>query len=88
MPTRVAQEDQPHLLGVDDEPDMGAFIADVAELVGYRWTLATDTAQFQRAMGPDIALIMLDLMLPETDGVELLRMLGQHGYRGGVVLMT
>ena len=73
MQTTAAVGDKPHLLVVDDDPDMGAFIADVAEMVGYRCTLAADTAQFTMALGSDIALIMLDLVMPETDGVELLR---------------
>jgi len=88
MQTTAAVGDKPHLLVVDDDPDMGAFIADVAEMVGYRCTLAADTAQFTMALGPDIALIMLDLVMPETDGVELLRVLGQHGYDGRLVLMS
>jgi EAL domain-containing protein (putative c-di-GMP-specific phosphodiesterase class I)/FixJ family two-component response regulator len=88
MQTRAVEDDQPHLLVVDDDPDMGEFIADVAERVGYRCTLAADTVQFTRAMGPDITLIMLDLMLPEIDGVELLRVLVQHGYDGRLVLMS
>lgn len=88
MQTRIAEEAKPHLLVVDDESDMGEFIADVAEMVGYRCTLAMDMAHFTAALGPDISLIMLDLMLPETDGIELLRILGEHGYAGRVVLMS
>jgi DNA-binding response OmpR family regulator len=88
MQTAVAGGDTPHLLVVDDDPDMRAFIAEVAAMVGYRCTLATDTAQFTRAMGSDIALLMLDLVMPETDGVELLRVLGQQGYAGRLILMS
>ncbi|MGE3539131.1 MAG: EAL domain-containing protein [Candidatus Tectimicrobiota bacterium] len=88
MPRTVVADDRPHLLIVDDDPDIGEFIADVAEAVGYRSTLATDTAQFNQALGAGIALIMLDLVMPETDGVELLRTLGQHRYDGRIVLMS
>jgi len=88
MPISAAPGDQPHLLVVDDDPDMAAFIADVAQMVGYRCTLATDTAHFTAALGPDVSLIMLDLMLPDTDGIELLRVLGQRGYAGRVALMS
>jgi hypothetical protein len=42
-------------LVVDDDPAMGECITDVATMGGYRGTLATDTVQFMRAMGPDIA---------------------------------
>jgi DNA-binding response OmpR family regulator len=83
MPTSAAPGDQPHLLVVDDAAERGACIADVAERVGYRCTLATDTAHFTAALRPDVALIMLDLLLPETDGIALLRLAGAAGARRG-----
>jgi EAL domain-containing protein (putative c-di-GMP-specific phosphodiesterase class I)/CheY-like chemotaxis protein len=88
MQTKAAEDDKPHVLIVDDDAGVRAIIARVAQRVGYRCTLAADTGHATTALGPDIALIMLDLMMPETDGIELLRILGQHGYGGGVVLMS
>src|SRR5262249_20648351 len=78
----------PHLLIVDDDPDVGALALRVAQRVGYRGTLLADPTHFATALGPDTALILLDLILPKTDGIELLRRLAQHGYGGGVVLMS
>jgi DNA-binding response OmpR family regulator len=57
MQSRVVEGEKPYLLVVDDDPDMGEFIADVAEMVGYRCTLVADTAHFQTALGPDVVLI-------------------------------
>jgi EAL domain-containing protein (putative c-di-GMP-specific phosphodiesterase class I)/CheY-like chemotaxis protein len=88
MLTRTAAGDQPHLLIVDDEPALGAMIAAVAQKLGYRCTLVGDTAHCLTAMDQAISLVLLDLLLPETDGIELLRVLGQRGYAGGVVLMS
>jgi len=87
MPPSAAPGDQPHLLVVDDEADMGECIADVAERVGYRCTLATDTAHFTAALRPDVALIMLDLLLPETDGIKLLRLAGAAGVHLGCLTL-
>jgi EAL domain-containing protein (putative c-di-GMP-specific phosphodiesterase class I)/CheY-like chemotaxis protein len=88
MQTTATAHVTPHLLIVDDDPMLGEFIAEVATIVGYRCTLAATRAQFTQALGSDIALIMLDLMMPNTDGVELLRVLGEYGYAGRVALMS
>jgi hypothetical protein len=36
MQNRRTADTRPHLLVVDDEPDMGTFITDVAEMIGLR----------------------------------------------------
>jgi len=88
MQTGTVPVATPHLLIVDDEPAVGKLIARIAQKIGYRCTLASDMAHFQRALGPDISLIMLDLMMPKTDGIELLRRLGEQGYKGRIMLMS
>jgi DNA-binding response OmpR family regulator len=88
MQSKDGEGDTPHLLVIDDDLDMGECIADVAARVGYRCAVAADTVHVQTALGPDVTLMLLDLMMPGTDGVELLRMLGHHGYAGRLVLMS
>jgi CheY-like chemotaxis protein len=87
MPPSAAPGDQPHRLVVDDAAERGACIADVARLVGYRCTLVTDTAHFTAALGPDVARMLRDLLLSETDGIALLRLAGAAGARLGCLTL-
>ena len=47
-----------------------------------------DAQNFLEALTPDVTLILLDLVMPEVDGVEILRLLGEHGCRAGIVVMS
>jgi len=68
------------MLIIDDEEDICETIAEVA--AGYKFEVATISNPDQVATAlaasakPDV--IMLDLMMPGTDGVELLRLLAEH----------
>lgn len=80
---RRLNEPRPHLLIVDDEPDFAEYLGAVAESVGYRCTIATDACGFEDAIQQDIDLIMLDLVMPGADGIELLRLLAHARHPAG-----
>jgi CheY-like chemotaxis protein len=66
----------PTMLIIDDEPAIGLLIRRVAETCGYRVTDVADANRFKSefaAHPPDV--IALDLTMPDTDGIELLRYL-------------
>jgi two-component system, OmpR family, response regulator len=88
MQSPAAARTIPHVLIVDDDPMLGELLVEVAQSVGYRCTLAATRAECMRALGPDIILILLDLTLPDTEGSEALRVLGDQGYAGQVALMS
>jgi EAL domain-containing protein (putative c-di-GMP-specific phosphodiesterase class I) len=77
------------LLVVDDEPDIVEFIAAVAGRLGYA-TSGTgnggEVLQLVDTFRPTV--IVLDLHLPETDGVELLRMLVARDCKAHILLMS
>ncbi len=77
-----------HILVIDDDRDIGELIAATAESLGLRCTAMTDAAELPRLLTPEVSLILLDLMMPRMDGIEVLRMLGQLGSSPGIVLMS
>jgi len=70
-----AASDRP-ILVVDDDRKIVALVKAYLEREGYRVVTAYDGRQaLQRARAEQPALIVLDLMLPEIDGFEVLRLL-------------
>ena len=77
------------LIVLDDEPDICALIEDIGLQAGWDVMSITDFAQFSEQLNiflPD--LILLDLSMPGTDGVEVLRYLANHDSAAKVVLMS
>jgi two-component system alkaline phosphatase synthesis response regulator PhoP len=70
----VASETISHVLVADDEPHIGRIIKMKLEQGPFRVTLAYDgrEALDTLAKNPDIALVMLDLMMPHLSGLDVL----------------
>ncbi len=81
-------EGTPKILVIDDEGDVGDIIVSTAQSMNMGCTATTNAADFLKALVPDVTLIMMDLAMPETDGIELLRLLGQKQCKAGIVLMS
>ena len=67
------------VLVVDDEPTIAEVVARYLERAGYRARVAADGVQAIEAAAsqrPD--LVVLDLMLPRLDGLEVMRRLREH----------
>lgn len=79
----------PTLLVIDDEPAIGTLVRRVGETCGVQVTDVSDPARFKAeyaASRPD--LIALDLTMPGTDGIELLRFLADHGCTAAVLIIS
>ncbi len=78
------------VLVVDDEPTIAEVVSRYLERAGYRTRIASDGAQALEAacdQRPD--LVVLDLMLPRIDGLEVMRRLREHDRdRIAVILLT
>jgi EAL domain-containing protein (putative c-di-GMP-specific phosphodiesterase class I) len=85
---RIAMPPTQRILVIDDEPNIGSLIADVAEVLGFSCTATTEASDFFEALDPNTGLVILDLMMPFIDGIELLRLLAEYKYHNGVVLMS
>jgi CheY-like chemotaxis protein len=69
-----------HVLVVDDEPHIGRIIKTKLEHGPFRVTLAYDGQQALDALQrhDDLALVVLDLMMPHVDGLGVLRRMREH----------
>jgi EAL domain-containing protein (putative c-di-GMP-specific phosphodiesterase class I)/CheY-like chemotaxis protein len=76
------------VLVIDDERDVGTFIASASRAMGFDCAATTDVTAFLKELTPDITLILLDLMMPQTDGIEVLRLLSHEGCKVPIVLMS
>ncbi len=66
------------LLVIDDEADIGRFIGTVAEGLGFQVTVTTEAEAFIAAFNdekPDV--VVIDVVMPNIDGIELVKYLGQ-----------
>jgi DNA-binding response OmpR family regulator len=63
-----------HVLVADDEPHIGRIIKMKLEQGPFRVTLAYDGREAMDALArePDIALVLLDLMMPHLSGLDVL----------------
>ncbi len=76
------------ILVIDDEGDVGDFVCAAAQGMGFDCTVTADAATFLAALTPDTTFILLDLIMPGLDGIELLRLLGQQKCAAGIILMS
>ncbi|MDZ7752912.1 MAG: response regulator [Gammaproteobacteria bacterium] len=77
-----------HILVVDDDPEIRQLLSTYLEKNGLRVTTAADGPAMWRVLERSrVDLIVLDLMLPGTDGLELCRTLRVHS-RIPVIMLT
>jgi CheY-like chemotaxis protein len=77
------------ILVIDDDPLIGELVAAIARTCGYQVHATEAPEPFRdayRTIAPD--LILLDLQIPGTDGIELLRYLAEENCRQPVVIMS
>jgi EAL domain-containing protein (putative c-di-GMP-specific phosphodiesterase class I)/ActR/RegA family two-component response regulator len=77
-----------HILLIDDDKYTGDLITAVATNIGYSCTATTAIDDFIALINSSITLIMLDLMMPNIDGIELLRMLAKKSCKINIILMS
>jgi CheY-like chemotaxis protein len=77
------------LLVIDDEPEIGEFVRKVAAGLGYEVRVTTDGRAFQAAyheLRP--TTIVMDMVMPEMDGNELVLWLMEQLYDANLIIIT
>lgn len=78
-----------HILLVEDDALIGRSLDQALASQGYRVSLAADAVAARAALDRDpVDLVLLDLGLPDTDGLDLLRELRADGLTTPVVALT
>lgn len=80
------------LLVVDDDPVVLQQMAAMLTTLGVKDVLTADNGldalQLLKERNGSLEALVCDLSMPTMDGVELLRLFGRTGFRGGVILMS
>lgn len=77
------------LLVVEDEPTIANFIRQGLTESGYAVDVAQDGKEgLDYALAADYDVLILDIMLPKLDGIQLLRHLRSNGYKTPAIMLT
>jgi DNA-binding NtrC family response regulator len=77
------------ILVVDDEPNIRELLEEILSEEGYEVTTAADAAHARAARREqNYDLTLLDIWMPDTDGISLLKEWSQDGPLGPVVMMS
>jgi CheY-like chemotaxis protein len=88
-PVVAGQAEHGRVLVVDDEPAVARVARDVLLGIGYQVDVCEGGRAALERFGPDrYDIVLLDITMPEVDGVEILRRLREVDPRVAVLLMT
>jgi EAL domain-containing protein (putative c-di-GMP-specific phosphodiesterase class I)/ActR/RegA family two-component response regulator len=77
------------LLVIDDQPDLCEFIMEVATAMGFEAQAVNEPVAFREVfMKFKPSVVVLDLQMPDADGIELLRYLADHGSKAHILLVS
>jgi CheY-like chemotaxis protein len=80
---------RPKLLVVDDEVDFADFVHDLAERNGFEVATAGNGEKAKSSFDqfqPDV--IVLDVIMPQADGIEFIEWLGSNGHNVRLIVVT
>lgn len=81
--------DKPLILVVDDEPDIRELIKDILEDENYQVSIAADGQEAQTEFHKQLPdLILLDIWMPDIDGITLLKEFKQQNKAVSIVMMS
>ena len=79
----------PHVLVVEDDDKIAAPLVRTLEREGYSVDrVAEGLPGIDRVRDTHVDLVLLDLGLPDMDGLDVCRQLRDNAYRGGIIILT
>lgn len=76
------------LLSIDDEAGMRAIVTAVGELAGYRCHEAGKRGEIATALDREPDVVVLDMVMPDMDGIEVIRELARRQSRAALVILS
>ncbi|NKB60261.1 MAG: response regulator [Alphaproteobacteria bacterium] len=77
------------LLIVDDVEEMGEYVRFTAEEMGYDVKVVTEAREFMRIIdGYDPTAVVVDIVMPDIDGLELIKWLRERGCKAKVIVAS
>lgn len=85
----MSTQDKPYILVVDDEPAIRELIQDILQDEGYQVTIAEDGNTARARLSEQLPqLVLLDIWMPDIDGISLLREFKQQEPNLAVVMIS
>lgn len=88
METATLVETKPRVLVLDDDPEIAAVMAAAMRRAGYNPMIVPNSEVFFRELGNQYSIVVLDLMLPGKDGIQVMHELADRGCEAAVVLVS
>ncbi len=76
------------LIVVDDQKSMGEFVCDIAETAGFNAMHYIRASEFIENHEKKSAVIVLDLLMPDIDGIEMIRLLAGMQSEAALILIS
>jgi len=73
---------------IDDDRVVGEIVSALADAMGLHCDVTRSPEDFFDHVDAETTLILLDLVMPEMDGIEILRLLGEKKCKARIVLMS
>ena len=80
---------KPLILIIDDELDMAEFVGEIAESRGFDVLISTSAIKFQQMYkSKQPSVIVMDIVMPDMDGIELIGWLADNSSTTPIILMS
>ncbi len=82
-------KDNGHILMVDDDPEICTIVKEYLAAAGYRVSIAQDGSDMRGVINQSpVDLVLLDVKLPDEDGLTLVRTLRAEKSGAGIIIVT